>query len=78
MRKMITGGIAIIAISAIVAFNVNLSKQSNNLLSSISLKNNVEALATEASSNKVCCQSPYDSVCVSQHGYDVMGTKWNC
>ncbi len=43
MKKKILGGIAVLAIAAIAAFNVNMNTQSSNL-SDISLAN-VEALA---------------------------------
>jgi hypothetical protein len=53
MKKKIFGGIAIVAIAAVAAFNVNLSKQSNGL-SGISLAN-VEALADgDQNQSKTC------------------------
>lgn len=48
MKKKILGGIAILAIAVVAAFNVNISVQENGL-SDISL-DNVEALASEGSS----------------------------
>jgi hypothetical protein len=61
MKKRIFGGIVILAIAAVAAFNVNLTSQKSEL-SGISLANadvlaNAEALATEegASSNPKNC-----------------------
>jgi hypothetical protein len=48
MKKKVFGGIAVLVIAAIAAFNVNFNSQSNEL-SAISLAN-VEALAIEISS----------------------------
>lgn len=48
MKKKILGGIAVLAIAVVAAFNVNISVQENGL-SDISL-DNVEALAGEGSS----------------------------
>jgi hypothetical protein len=45
MKKKIFGGITVLAIAAVAAFNVNFSAQSNGL-SDVSLTN-VEALANE-------------------------------
>jgi len=46
MRKKILGGLAVLAIAAIAAWNVNVGLKSNDLLSDIALAN-VEALAQE-------------------------------
>ena len=60
MKKKIFGGIAILAIAAIAAFNVNLNMNQKNKLSLLALVN-VEALAEgEASSKKYKCYSILD------------------
>jgi hypothetical protein len=46
MKKIILGGIAIVAIAVMAVVNVNLSSQNDNLLSDIALAN-VEALGSE-------------------------------
>lgn len=48
MKKKVLGSIAVLAIAALTAFNVNINSQDNGL-SDISL-DNVEALASESSS----------------------------
>ncbi|GHV27015.1 hypothetical protein FACS1894176_08470 [Bacteroidia bacterium] len=56
MKNKIFGGIAVLAIAAVAAFNVNVNSQKNDL-SDLSLAN-VEALASEGSGgNSVTCYS---------------------
>ena len=52
MKTKIFGGIAVLAIAAAIAFNVNLSTKSNGL-SDISLAN-VEALAQDENGDETC------------------------
>ena len=52
MKKKIFGGIAVIAIVVVVAFNVSLSTEKNNQDMKLSLAN-VEALAQEATMNSI-------------------------
>lgn len=52
MKKYIFGGIAVLAIATVAAWNMNLNSQSNNL-SEISLAN-VEALAGETNTSASC------------------------
>ncbi len=70
MKKKIIGGIAVLAIAAVTAFNVSLSAQEDNI-STISLAN-VEALARDESSetgslysngSKYCCKRDSDRTC---------------
>jgi len=55
MKKKIFGGIAVLAIAAAAAFNVNFSAQSNGL-SDVSLAN-VEALAQESTTTYPSCNT---------------------
>jgi hypothetical protein len=74
MKKYIFGGIAILIVVMVVSFNINVkSRYENNTTLILS---NIEALASEtASGNSITCLSPYTKVCVSYHGYTVMGIK---
>jgi len=62
MKKKIFGGIAVLAIAAMAAFNVNMNTQNDNL-SDLSLAN-VEALAQSegGSSSSNCCPQK-DKIC---------------
>lgn len=60
MRKKLLGGIAMLAIAAIMALNINFSVKNNNL-SDISLAN-VEALATTELEDG-CCYPCFGSYC---------------
>jgi hypothetical protein len=75
MKKKILGGIAVLAIAAVAAWNVGLSSQKNDGLSDIMLAN-VEALASgesvldyriyyvyAASSTQWTCYTPGRSAC---------------
>ena len=71
MKKKILGGIAVLAIATIAAFNVSLSSQAS--LSDISLAN-VEALAGNESGDSKTdhgCES-----CTSSQGY--AGVRFSC
>ncbi|GHT71950.1 hypothetical protein AGMMS50239_41270 [Bacteroidia bacterium] len=58
MKKKIFGGIAVLAIAAVAAWNVNLSSQSSDM-SDVSLAN-VEALAAEIPDGTNCSSTaPY-------------------
>jgi len=76
MKKKIFGGIAVLAIAAVAAWNVNLDSKTNGM-SDVKLVN-VEALADEtianANSNIYCC-SPYTNICIISHGIKVMGVS---
>ncbi|WP_080904340.1 NVEALA domain-containing protein [Parabacteroides sp. Marseille-P3160] len=61
MKKKIFGGLAVLAIAAMAAFNVNLSAQEENL-STISLAN-VEALAGGEGEDFLCTYS-YADYCI--------------
>ena len=66
MKKIIFNSIAVLAIAATIAFNVNLSKQGNGL-SDISLAN-LEALANESNENVklyVHCEGT-DVICLGE------------
>ena len=87
MKKKILGGIAILAIAAVAAFNVNFNTQSNDL-SAVSLAN-VEALAGELSGgNTVDCYSESDyksgstyydcGDCKKQENAEGKGNKRTC
>lgn len=56
MKKKIFGSIAVIAIAAVAAFNVNFNTVQDNNLSGVSLAN-VEALASSESSGRTCYNS---------------------
>ena len=59
MKKKVFGSIAVLAIAAMAAFNVNIKTQENGL-SDVSLAN-VEALASESLPNG--CSGSWDKVC---------------
>jgi hypothetical protein len=69
MKKKILGGIAVLAIAVVAAWNVNLSSQSNDL-SDISLAN-VEALAIENDPIVL----PKDNTKIMKWGYIKTGEK---
>jgi hypothetical protein len=64
MKKRILGGIAVLAIAAVAAINVNMSSQSENLLSDLALAN-VEALAQESGGRG--CTSDISAICETIH-----------
>jgi hypothetical protein len=86
MKKKILGGIALLAIAVVAAWNVNLSSQSNDL-SDISLAN-VEALASESGGNAVDCYSESKSKsgstyydcgnCTKQYNSEGKGSQRTC
>ena len=67
MNKKIFGGIAVIAITAVVALNINFSSARSNL--DISLAN-VEALAGGEKDGR-CCHDPGDTCYVHQTGQTI-------
>jgi hypothetical protein len=65
MKKIILGGIAIVAIAVMAAVNVNMNSQSENLLSDLALAN-VEALADgEGGTNG--CKFSLLRICTTVH-----------
>ncbi len=66
MKKKVIGGIAVLAIAALAAFNVNLNSQGHKL-SNISLAN-VEALASNES-DKYCGMNEGTKICNLDYGY---------
>jgi hypothetical protein len=72
MKKKIIGGIALLAIVAVAAWNMDLNSQSDKL-SAVSLAN-VEALA-QSEVEDIGCNKEYDEVCVKINNKEVKGRR---
>ncbi|GAB6008824.1 NVEALA domain-containing protein [Dysgonomonas reticulitermitis] len=68
MKKKILGGIAILAIAALAAFNVNMNLVQESNMSPLALAN-VEALAQESGGGVIWNCSTYTSETYNQEGF---------
>jgi hypothetical protein len=73
MKKKILGGVALLAIAAVAAWNVSLNSQGNEL-SAVSLAN-VEALAYELPDVVITCGAT-EGRCWESDGYDIHYTPF--